>query len=126
MTRSVEIPEAAVEAAIDVVMDDGHNGIQCAPDRNLAVTVRAALEAARPHIEAAMCNNCPTDAGVTSAMRTETGQHLATCPLALYPAPAVPQPAGRYRLAWLSARRRASFASKAFFAEARAARELEG
>ena len=31
----------------------------------------------------------------------------------------------RYRLAWLSARRRASFAQKAFYAEARAARELE-
>ena len=31
----------------------------------------------------------------------------------------------RYRLAWLSARRRASFAQKAFHAEARAARELE-
>jgi hypothetical protein len=31
----------------------------------------------------------------------------------------------RYRLAWLSARRRASFAAKAFYAEASAARELE-
>lgn len=31
----------------------------------------------------------------------------------------------RYRLAWLSARRRAALASKAFFAEASAARELE-
>lgn len=83
MTRSVEIPEAAVESALDVAMDDGHNGIQCTPDRNFAVTMRAALEAARPHIEAAMCI-CPTDADVTSDMRTETGQHLATCPLALY------------------------------------------
>jgi len=31
----------------------------------------------------------------------------------------------RYRLAWLSARRRASFAAKAFYAEASATRELE-
>jgi len=50
--------------------------------------MRAALEAALPHLEGAT----PT----------------------------------RYRLAWLSARRRARYASKAFFAEAAAARELEG
>ena len=44
------IPDAAVEAALDVIMDDGHNGLDCRPDRNLQVTVRAALEAALPYL----------------------------------------------------------------------------
>jgi hypothetical protein len=44
------IPTEAVGAALDVVMDDGHNGIQCRPDRNLEKTVRAALGAALPHL----------------------------------------------------------------------------
>lgn len=38
--------------------------------------------------------------------------------------PGTPE-AAKYKLAWLSARRRASYATKAFLAEARAARELE-
>ena len=54
VTRSVEIPEEAVDAALDVVMDDGHNGLDCRPDRNLAVTVRAALEAALPYLAPAV------------------------------------------------------------------------
>jgi hypothetical protein len=46
----VEIPDAAVEKALDVLMDDGHNGIDCRPDRNFEVSVRAALVAARPYL----------------------------------------------------------------------------
>lgn len=42
------IPDEAVEAALDVLMDDGHNGIDCRPTRNFQVSVRAALEAALP------------------------------------------------------------------------------
>lgn len=60
-TRSMEITAAAVEAALDVVMDDGHNGIECRPDRNLAVTVRAALEAALPYLT-------PADGGLREAL----------------------------------------------------------
>lgn len=69
-TRSMEITEAAVEAALDVVMDDGHNGIECKPDRNLAVTMRAALEAALPYLAPAgdgglreVVRDCPENPG---------------------------------------------------------------
>jgi hypothetical protein len=46
----VEIPDAAVEKALDVLMDDGHNGIECRPDRGIVDSVRAALVAARPYL----------------------------------------------------------------------------
>jgi hypothetical protein len=49
----VKITDEAVEAALDVLMDDGHNGIECRPDRNFEVSVRAALTAALPHLEGA-------------------------------------------------------------------------
>jgi hypothetical protein len=50
MSGSVEIPDAAAEAALVVLLDDGHNGIECKPDRVLADSVRAALVAARPYL----------------------------------------------------------------------------
>ena len=73
------ITDEAVEAALDVLMDDGHNGLQCDPTRNFELSVRAALDAALPHLLASLCT-CPTDADVTPDMRTETGQHLSGCP----------------------------------------------
>jgi hypothetical protein len=42
------VTDEAVDKALDVVMDDGHNGLDCRPGRNLGDTVRAALEAAMP------------------------------------------------------------------------------
>lgn len=68
---------------------------------------RAALFAALAHL---------TDDGVALPVRRDGEGPLAVAPSSPH----------RYRLAWLSARRRALYASKAFFAEARAARELEG
>lgn len=49
----MKLTDEAVEAALDVLLDDGHNGLDCRPDRNLSVSVRAALEAALPHLEGA-------------------------------------------------------------------------
>jgi hypothetical protein len=42
------VTDEAVDKALDVVMDDGHNGLDCRPERHLGDTVRAALEAAAP------------------------------------------------------------------------------
>jgi hypothetical protein len=44
------ITDEAVEAAVDVLDDDGHNALHCTPGPDLYVTTRAALEAALPHL----------------------------------------------------------------------------
>lgn len=51
MTVTPEIPEEAVDAALEIAMDDGHNGIDCRPERHLGDTMRAALAAAFPHLQ---------------------------------------------------------------------------
>lgn len=40
--------DEAVDAALDVAMDDGHNGLDCRPTRDFGETMRAAVEAAVP------------------------------------------------------------------------------
>lgn len=42
------VTDEAVEAAVDVLMDYGHNGLQCDPTPCFATPVRRALEAAAP------------------------------------------------------------------------------
>jgi DNA-binding transcriptional LysR family regulator len=49
----MKLTDEAVDAALDVAMDDGHNGLDCRPERNFGDTMRAALEAALPHLEGA-------------------------------------------------------------------------
>lgn len=47
------IPEEAVDAAIDLLDEHGHNGLDCRPRAGFDFSVRAALEAAAPAILAA-------------------------------------------------------------------------
>ena len=48
-STSFEVCDEAVEAALEVLFDDGHNGIKCYdPKPGLDLSVRAALEAAAP------------------------------------------------------------------------------
>ena len=53
------ITDEAVEAAYDVLDEHGHNGLDCRPRAGFDQSVRAALEAALPHL-----------AGVTPALPT--------------------------------------------------------
>lgn len=46
----MSIPDKAVEAAREVLFDDGHNALDCRPERGLDDTVRAMLEAAEPYL----------------------------------------------------------------------------
>jgi hypothetical protein len=68
----VKLTDEAVEAALDVLFDHGHNGIKCYDPRSgLDATVRTALEAALPHL---------TDDGAALPVRRDGEGGLAAAP----------------------------------------------
>lgn len=122
----MKLTDEAIEAAAKAVSLDWQNFLP---------SMRLALEAALPHLEGATPEWTDEERGfVETALAAADAGNAGHWPtVATYLAAEVRRLRSgggatptRYRLAWLSARRRARYASKAFFAEAAAARELEG
>ncbi|HEY2086311.1 MAG TPA: hypothetical protein VGH54_09830 [Mycobacterium sp.] len=134
MSDKVEIPDAVVEAASMAAWNASPAGdlILWPPTmegnaRQVRAEIRAALEAALPLLPAsggpAVAERRPLSEALDEWPEVEGtfDEVLESAAAARLSGPAV----DRYRLAWLSTRRRAAYASKAFFAEAAAANELE-
>lgn len=77
MNTQIKVTDEAVDKALDVAMDDGHNGLDCRPERDFGDTTRAALEAAAPHLQVQVdreaLEECVTDALIAADDLTAAG-----------------------------------------------------